>query len=602
MQTVSNISSGMAYSAEVRSGVRPIESGAAYQSLFPTPDRQDRIVLEDGEVGDTVKLMTGVVWKYLDDTSRLAPLLRKKSLESTCRAVWDFVYRHIQYKLDKKGVEQLRRPARTWHERKTGVDCDCMSIFVSSVLTNLGIPHSFRVTRYSQDHWQHVYVVVPNGRSGQYIIDGVVSQFNYEKPYSAKMDYPMNLNGINVAVLSGPQEDALYETVMAPGLSGNDAASDLDAIYRNLVATRDAIRQNPSVAGRNEDTNALLSMLDYAISYFYTDKRDEALSVLVANEERINSLRGLSSVEWEHPDDSDELGAVQPKKFFASVKTAVSTAGKAVTTAATTAAKAVVKYNPVSIVARNGYLLALKLNVSGMAARLKWGYATQAQAAAKGVSAVDWQRSKTALARVEKLFADKLQGSKTALQNAILKGKAGGLSGYGFSGSSSGLGEPVTASAIAAAMPLIIATIDILKDAGLIGKNVKVDSNTIALEIASDPSASSVMSQLEPAELPVTQPELMINDAAVQRESNNTITSESPTTPITTMENDNKPGLLNWVQANPLPSLAIAGAVGLILYNMSSSKKSSSGLSGYRSKSSGKRRKKRRQVNTILLR
>jgi hypothetical protein len=102
----------MAYSAEVRSGVRPIESGAAYQSLFPTPDRQDRIVLEDGEVGDTVKLMTGVVWKYLDDTSRLAPLLRKKSLESTCRAVWDFVYRHIQYKLDKKGVEQLRRPAQ----------------------------------------------------------------------------------------------------------------------------------------------------------------------------------------------------------------------------------------------------------------------------------------------------------------------------------------------------------------------------------------------------------------------------------------------------------------------------------------------------------
>jgi hypothetical protein len=93
--------------------VRPIESGAAYQSLFPTPDRQDRIVLEDGEVGDTVKLMTGVVWKYLDDTSRLAPLLRKKSLESTCRAVWDFVYRHIQYKLDKKGWNSCAvRPAR----------------------------------------------------------------------------------------------------------------------------------------------------------------------------------------------------------------------------------------------------------------------------------------------------------------------------------------------------------------------------------------------------------------------------------------------------------------------------------------------------------
>jgi hypothetical protein len=150
--------------------------------MFPTPDRQDRIVLEDGEVSDTVTLMTGVVLKYLDDTARLAPILRRKSLESTCRAVWDFVYRHIQYKLDKKGVEQLRRPARTWQERKTGVYCDCMSIFVSSVLTNLQIPHSFRVTRYSQDHWQHVYVAVPDGRGKEYIIDGVVSRFNYEKP------------------------------------------------------------------------------------------------------------------------------------------------------------------------------------------------------------------------------------------------------------------------------------------------------------------------------------------------------------------------------------------------------------------------------------
>ncbi|MFM8488372.1 MAG: hypothetical protein ACKOCH_18715, partial [Bacteroidota bacterium] len=307
-------------------------------------------------------------------------------------------------------------------------------------------------------------------------------RFNYEKPYSAKMDYPMNLSGIQVAVLSGLPEDALYEAVMAPGLSdteyselsGNNPAQELDAIYRHLVATRDAVRQNPAVVGRNEDPQALLKMLDYAIMYFNTNKRDEALSVLVRNEERINSLRGVS-FEYDDFDGYDELGAVQPKKFFASVKTAVSNAGKAVvkaaTTAAKTTAKAVVKYNPVSIVARNGYLLALKLNVSGMASKLKWGYATQAQAAAKGVSATDWQRSKSALVKVEKLFADKLQGSKIALQNAILKGKAGGLSGEGYS---AGLGEPITASAIAAAAPLIIATINILKEAGLIGNNVKV--------------------------------------------------------------------------------------------------------------------------------
>jgi hypothetical protein len=451
---------------------------------------------------------------------------------------------------------------------------------------------------------------VPDGRGKEYIIDGVVSRFNYEKPYSAKMDYPMNLSGIQVAVLSGLPEDALYEAVMAPGLSDTEhselsgtSAQELDAIYRHLVATRDAVRQNPAVAGRNEDPQALLKMLDYAIMYFKTDKRDEALSILVRNEERINSLRGVS-FEYDDFDAYDELGAVQPKKFFASVKTAVSNAGK-------TVAKAVVKYNPVSIVARNGYLLALKLNVSGMASKLKWGYATQAQAAAKGVSASDWQRSKSALVKVEKLFADKLQGSKTTLQSAILKGKAGGLSG---GGNSAGLGEPITASAIAAAAPLIIATINILKEAGLIGNNVKVDANTIALEVASDPNAAAVMSQLEPGEssMPV-QPEITENEAAVQRDSN-TLYTENPTKP---MENTNKPGLLSWVQANPIPSLTVASLIGLIAYNLTSkeSKSSSKGLSGYRSGKSGKSRKsgkaskssksgrkKKRRIETVLLR
>jgi hypothetical protein len=594
--TALSTSRRIAHSAEIRSGFRPIESGAAYQDLFPTPDRMDKIVLEDGEVDDTVTMMAEVVRKYLDDTAKLAPLLRKKSLEDTCRAVWDFVYRHIQYKLDKRGLEQLRRPARSWQERASGVDCDCMSIFISSTLTNLQIPHSFRVTRYSQDHWQHVYVVVPNGRGAPLILDAVLSRFNYEKPYSAKMDYPMNLNGIQVAVLSGPSEDALLQVLLAPGLSdaelsGGNSSQELDAIYQHLVATRDAIRQNPNVVGAGEDTQALLEMLEYAIRYFHTDKRDEALAVLVQNEQRINSLRGFSDMNG-YDLDEDELGAIQPKKFFASVKTAVSNAGKAVAKVATTAAKAVVKYNPVSIVARNGYLLALKLNVSGISSKLKWGYATQAQAAAKGINAANWQRSKTALAKVEKLFADKLQGSKTALQNAILKGKAGGLSGEDGFGAS--LGEPVTASAIAAAAPLIIATITIMKEAGLIGSNVKVDANSIALEVASDPSAASVMSQLEPGEGYYPEEVAFRTDSMP--------TTSLPEQPSTSMETTKKPGLLSWVQANPLPSLAIAGAVGLMLYNLTSKKKSSKGLSGIRSRKLSGPRKRRKQVKTVLLR
>jgi hypothetical protein len=41
-------------------------------------------------------------------------LLRRSSTLDTCKAIWDFIYDYVQYKLDKRGLEQLRRPARSW--------------------------------------------------------------------------------------------------------------------------------------------------------------------------------------------------------------------------------------------------------------------------------------------------------------------------------------------------------------------------------------------------------------------------------------------------------------------------------------------------------
>ena len=106
-----------------------------------------------------------------------------------------------QYKLDKKGLEQLRRPARTWADRKSGVDCDCMSIFASSILTNLQIPHKFRITKYSQDSWQHVYVI------GGENIHGVLSDVEKYDPVTDTWEAvaPMKIRrvGHGAAVVNG---------------------------------------------------------------------------------------------------------------------------------------------------------------------------------------------------------------------------------------------------------------------------------------------------------------------------------------------------------------------------------------------------------------
>lgn len=380
----------------------------------------------------------------------------------------------------------------------------------------------------------------------------------------------MNLKGINVAVLSGVSGNDHYDAVMATSLSGiglgaTTNQSDLDKLYQNLVATRNAVAQNPGLVSIVDDPKALMKMLDYAIGYWYTDKRNEALEVLSKNEAQLNMSNGVSSIGG-IAFDNDELAlsGVTVKGYFTNVKNTVKTVGQKVGQAAKVAVKAVVKYNPLSIAARGGFLLAMKLNLGKMASKLKWAYGSQQQAAAKGVNAATWQKSKNALSKVESLFADKLQGSKSALQNAILKGKAGNLSGIVEDQMLGQLGDPASATVIAAAAPVIIATIKILKESGLIGPNENVDINTLTSEVTADPTAAAAAAEIQASE--------------------SAVSTEVATAPgaISTGESTSSGGIMNFIKTNPVPAAIGGGLLALGIYQMVKPKKKTSSLSGYK--------------------
>ena len=484
---------------EISAGQRVLRTdGAKYNHYFSRPRHEDKIVFEDGEVDDTLVLMERVIHSYLEDTAAIAQLLRKASVDATIRAVWDFLYNNIQYKLDQRGLEQLRRPARSWAERFTGIDCDCFSIFASSILTNLGIQHSLRVTRYSQPTWQHVYVVVPkDGKSitgGYFTVDAVLARADYEKPFTAKKDYKMSLSGINIAVLSGidgADENGL--TAMDVLMGFDDATtfpigSTADAnashyeneLYKFLVATRQTINGAPdafreATGGNPSDT---VKMLDYAIQYWYTDKRDAALGQLEKNEETLNTLAGFGAfnhveitgfneAELYGDDDAHELGQLgkakgkqkKPSKFFSGIKKAVKKVN---------IGKALVRFNPATIAIRNGFLLALKLNIGKMSEKMKWAYATPQQAAAKRISPAHVAASKSAVAKIEKMFT-KLGGKPGNLRKAVLHAKKGHLNGLGQ------LGVAPLAAGLAAAIPFIKVVMDVLKKSGLVKPGEKAE-------------------------------------------------------------------------------------------------------------------------------
>jgi hypothetical protein len=171
---------------------RHIKPGHEYDTLFPFPNKNNKTIRRNANVDHTVAFIPNVVKDTLQHTAGIARRLKGSSVYDSCKNIWHFVYGHINYKKDQEGYEQIRSPARAWYDRRSGVDCDCYSVFISSILTNLNIPHILRITKYARKYFQHIYPVVPHG-SRQITLDCVTDYFDYEVPYSEKKDYPMDL-------------------------------------------------------------------------------------------------------------------------------------------------------------------------------------------------------------------------------------------------------------------------------------------------------------------------------------------------------------------------------------------------------------------------
>lgn len=494
---------------------REIKPGYQYDKYFPKALGTETMLTRDGTVQDTILAMDKMVNDTLSDTAKIAPLLQGKTLAETCENVWNFIYNHVQYKLDRDGVEELRRPRRTWSmDRTTGVDCDCMSLFAGSILTNLGISFKFRVTKYTGG-WQHVYVIVhlPADSRKYFVIDCVLNNFNEEKPYTGKFDHTMKtttLSGIPIAMLGSVGDATVeYSGELEAILNGSHFETDedsleglgseedieknlLDKFKKHLVASRDYIAKNPDGLTVVGGAKTNLEMIDYAIDNWDTPKRDEALEILANEEDRWNDetapINGVDDTTSEDEDILyiDGLGEIgrfkikRPgKKLFAAIKqgvksvktvakkvaevakTNIKKAASFVKEAAKKVGKFLVKYNPLTLLMRAGVLAAMRVNLFGMAGRLLPGLLTQSEAAAKGVPVDLWNKSKAGFEKVAQVF-EKIGGNRAKLAKHIKEGRASkkkNLAGLGV--------DPGTASAIIASATTLLTAASKMKQAGV---------------------------------------------------------------------------------------------------------------------------------------
>ncbi len=427
--------------------LRHIKPGNQYERFFPPANGGVYTVKENATLEDTVAFIPKVVYSTVGQTKTIAIQLKGKTVYDTCSNIWHFVYDHIQYKKDKKGFEQIRSPARAWSDRRTGVDCDCYSVLISTILINLSIPHVLRITKYRQDHFQHIYPVVP-AAGGEIILDCVTNDFDYEVPYSEKKDFKMDLQFLNG--FDDPTPSVGDTDLLPVGFAG-DGVGELGKL-------------------------------------------------------RINFKKVLHAIN---------------------------------------------RFNPATILLRNGVLASMKLNLFGVAGKLRWSYLSPAEAVKKGINPQKFGRLVGVRKKLESIF-NGTGGKVNNLKKAILKGKGNkdhavvaGLGDLdvgdidymdtgtplrqllgpdmynsenertflGFAGFD-GLGEPATAASVTAASGIIAAIAAALKKVGDLfsnkGQQGNSHSNSNSTEDnssnagSSGDSGSSAGSSYSPANTPAT--------------------------------------------------------------------------------------------------
>lgn len=456
------------------SGPRNTKDGRAFNHLIKKAAGEE-LLLKNGNVIETVEACVELVANHYLEVADLAKTLQGASVRETCQNIFNFSYHYLQYKLDSPGTEELRTPARSWldgqvkfkqqGDQTSGIDCDDYSIFVGSLLKNLGIPFKFRITKYNgRANYQHIYVFVPHKEDseGEIIIDPVLSKFDYQKPYSfQKSDFNMHpidriagIHGIDglegttglglpIHILSGVGGvNDTDDTELMSIISGVDFEASIqglgsadDAALNYLIRTRDFLLksdQNKGKMSHIQNPDQFIKMLDEAIKYWNTPKRSKVLDKLIAIEEQL-AAKGLikydtdaiSGLDDEEPEEleKDDLGRWRPfrklrkSRFFRSVKKVTRKVGKV----AKKVIKAIVRFNPLSIAIRSGLLVALRLNMFGFAKKLQYGYLPDHLAKKHNLDPHKLRAVRRSLSRVKKLFRG-LQGRQSSLKRAILKG------------------------------------------------------------------------------------------------------------------------------------------------------------------------------------
>lgn len=137
---------------------------------------------ENGTNKDIINSMLNNVDAAINQAHQIKHKFDKGSEEKTARAIWQFLNNKIDYKLDPDGEQNIYMPLRLIEQG--GADCKSFAMFAAAMLAALGYNSGLRFASYDGGAPSHVYAYSDN-----FIIDGCLPFFDYEKEYTNNLDF-----------------------------------------------------------------------------------------------------------------------------------------------------------------------------------------------------------------------------------------------------------------------------------------------------------------------------------------------------------------------------------------------------------------------------
>lgn len=213
------------------------------------------------KVGDgfdaTERLLIDKVIANWESVKPLADHLKADTERQSAFNVWYWLHENVRYNYDTEGKEEIRDPARTWKDRKRGVDCDCLSVFTYCLLLAMGYRPKFEIVAFmGKNTWAHIYVNL-NGLA----VDRVLGSFGKRPALISKT----KMLEVPVYSLSGPLSglEGLADTVLRKINNGTATPEDC-CNYRKITALR-------NMNGNPVEQKALAMFMPYIKDIDLTD-------------------------------------------------------------------------------------------------------------------------------------------------------------------------------------------------------------------------------------------------------------------------------------------------------------------------------------------